>query len=60
MSWEYVFELIKGILITQTGVPHLTMGMVVMLIVALIFLYLAVGKGFEPLLLLPSASASSW
>jgi oxaloacetate decarboxylase beta subunit len=53
MSWEYVFELIKGILITQTGVPHLTMGMVVMLIVALIFLYLAVGKGFEPLLLLP-------
>jgi oxaloacetate decarboxylase beta subunit len=29
------------------------MGMVVMLIVALIFLYLAVGKGFEPLLLLP-------
>jgi oxaloacetate decarboxylase beta subunit len=53
MSWEYVFELIKGILITQTGVPHLTMGMVVMLLVALLFLYLAVGKGFEPLLLLP-------
>ena len=53
MSWEYVFELIKGILITQTGVPHMTIGMLVMLLVALLFLYLAVGKGFEPLLLLP-------
>ncbi len=53
MSWEYVFELIKNILITQTGIPHLTGGQVLMLMVALIFLYLAVAKGFEPLLLLP-------
>jgi carboxybiotin decarboxylase len=53
MSWQYVLELIQNILISQTGIPHMTMGHVIMLLIALLFLYLAVGKGFEPLLLLP-------
>ncbi len=53
MSWEYVFELIKGILITQTGIPNLQVGQVVMLLIAFFFLYLAVAKGYEPLLLVP-------
>jgi oxaloacetate decarboxylase beta subunit len=53
MSWEYVFELIKGILITQTGIPNLEVGQVIMLLIAFFFLYLAVGKGYEPLLLVP-------
>jgi len=53
MSWQYVFELIQNILISQTGIPHLTGGQVLMLMVSLTFMYLAVGKNFEPLLLLP-------
>ena len=53
MSWQYILELIQNILISQTGVPHLTMGNVVMLLSAFFFLYLAVGKKFEPLLLVP-------
>jgi len=53
MSWDYVFELIKSILITQTGIPSLSIKEVVMLLVALFFLYLAVAKGYEPLLLVP-------
>ncbi len=53
MSWDYVFELIKSILITQTGIPHLTGGHVLMLMIAFFFLYLAVAKGYEPLLLVP-------
>jgi oxaloacetate decarboxylase beta subunit len=53
MSWQYVLELIQNILISQTGVPHLTVGHVVMLLIAFFFLYLAVAKGFEPLLLVP-------
>ncbi len=53
MSWQYVLELIQNILISQTGIPNLEWGHVVMLLIALFFLYLAVAKGFEPLLLLP-------
>ena len=53
MSWDYVFELIKNILITQTGIPNLEIKQVVMLLIAFFFLYLAVAKGYEPLLLLP-------
>jgi len=53
MSWDYVFELIKNILITQTGIPNLAIKEVIMLLIAFFFLYLAVGKGYEPLLLLP-------
>ena len=40
-------------LIQQTAFLNLTLGNVIMIVVALIFLYLAIGKGFEPLLLLP-------
>jgi sodium ion-translocating decarboxylase beta subunit len=53
MSWDYVFELIKSIVITQTGIPNLVWKDVVMLLIAFFFLYLAVAKGYEPLLLLP-------
>lgn len=53
MTWDYVLELIKNILITQTGIPHLGIGQVIMLCIALFFLYLAVAKEYEPLLLLP-------
>jgi oxaloacetate decarboxylase beta subunit len=53
MSWQYVLELIQNILYTQTGVPHLAMGNVVMILISFFFLYLAVSKKFEPLLLIP-------
>lgn len=53
MSWDYVFELIKSILITQTGIPNLEIGQVFMIFIAFFFLYLAVAKGYEPLLLVP-------
>jgi oxaloacetate decarboxylase beta subunit len=53
MSWQYIFELIQSILITQTGIPNLGLKAVLMLLIAFFFLYLAVGKGYEPLLLVP-------
>ncbi len=53
MSWAYVWELIQNILITQTGIPNLEIKEVVMLLIAFFFLYLAVAKKFEPLLLVP-------
>jgi oxaloacetate decarboxylase beta subunit len=53
MTWEYVLELIKNILLTQTGIPHLGIKEIIMLCIALFFLYLAIAKEFEPLLLLP-------
>lgn len=53
MSWAYVWELIQNILVTQTGIPNLAVKEVCMIAVAFFFLYLAVAKGYEPLLLLP-------
>jgi oxaloacetate decarboxylase beta subunit len=53
MTWDYVVELILGILYTQTGVPNLQIKEVVMMGIAFFFIYLAVAKKFEPLLLLP-------
>jgi oxaloacetate decarboxylase beta subunit len=53
MSFEHVLELIKNILITQTGIPNLTGGQGLMLCIGLLFLYLAIAKEYEPLLLLP-------
>lgn len=53
MSFEHVLELIKSILITQTGIPNLTGGQGLMMCVGLLFLYLAIAKEYEPLLLLP-------
>ncbi len=53
MSWEQVFELLKSIIITQTGLPHLHIGQLVMFCVGFFFLYLAIAKEYEPLLLVP-------
>jgi oxaloacetate decarboxylase beta subunit len=53
MSWAYVLELIKSILVTQTGIPNLSIKEVLMIAVAFFFLYLAVAKKYEPLLLVP-------
>ena len=39
----------------QTGFMNLEWGNYVMVLVALVFLYLAIAKGFEPLLLVPIA-----
>ena len=53
MSWGYVMELLKSIIFTQTGIPNLIFKEVIMLLIAFFFLYLAVVKKYEPLLLLP-------
>jgi oxaloacetate decarboxylase beta subunit len=53
MTWDYIGDLILSILYTQTGAPNLDLKQVLMLAIALLFIYLAVGKKFEPLLLLP-------
>jgi carboxybiotin decarboxylase len=51
---SYISETL-GNLIEQTAFYTLTVGNLVMVIVACIFLYLAIAKGYEPLLLLPIA-----
>ncbi len=43
-------------ILEQSGFMGLTTGNVIMLVVACILLYLAIGKGFEPLLLVPIAT----
>jgi oxaloacetate decarboxylase beta subunit len=53
MSWDNVLELIKSILTTQTGIPSLAVNQVLMMLVGLFFLYLAIAKEYEPLLLVP-------
>ena len=53
MTWDQVLELIKSILITQTGIPNLEIKEVIMIAIAFFFLYLAVAKQYEPLLLGP-------
>ena len=42
-------------LVGQTAFLNLTVGHLIMILVAFIFLYLAIAKGFEPLLLVPIA-----
>lgn len=49
---EYMFDTI-GNLLHQTAFANLYWGNYVMIIVALVFLYLAIRRGFEPLLLVP-------
>ena len=49
---EYITTTLSNLL-QQTAFLNLTFGNIVMIFVALIFLYLAIGKGFEQLLLLP-------
>jgi sodium ion-translocating decarboxylase beta subunit len=53
MTWDQVLELIKSILLTQTGIPNLAVGQVIMILISFFFLYLAVAKEYEPLLLVP-------
>ena len=51
---EYIFETLTNLL-HQTAFFNLTIGNYVMICVACVFLYLAIAKGYEPLLLLPIA-----
>lgn len=51
---DYVLTTI-GNLLGQTGFASLTWGNYLMILVALVFIYLAIAKGYEPLLLLPIA-----
>ena len=47
---EYVFDTLSNLL-QQTAFFNLTVGNYVMIVVACVFLYLAIAKGYEPLLL---------
>ena len=51
---EYIFDTLSNLL-QQTAFFNLTVGNYVMIVVACVFLYLAIAKGYEPLLLLPIA-----
>ena len=51
---NYIVETLDN-LIHQTAFFNLTVGNYIMIVVALVFLYLAIGRGFEPLLLVPIA-----
>ena len=51
---DYVFDTLSNLL-QQTAFFNLTWGNYVMIVVACAFLYLAIAKGYEPLLLLPIA-----
>lgn len=51
---EYIQNTFANLL-QQTAFYNLTIGNLVMIVVACIFLYLAIKKGFEPLLLVPIA-----
>jgi oxaloacetate decarboxylase beta subunit len=53
MSGDQILELIISILTTQTGMPNLAFDQVFMMAIAFFFLYLAVVKQYEPLLLVP-------
>jgi sodium ion-translocating decarboxylase beta subunit len=52
MEAQEFFDTFKNI-IFQMGIVHLTIGHVAMWAVGLFFIWLAISKGFEPLLLLP-------
>lgn len=52
--WSYVGETM-GNLLHQTAFLNLTWGNFLMIAVACVFLYLAIAKGYEPLLLVPIA-----
>ena len=51
---DYVAETLSNLL-HQTAFANLTIGNYIMIAVACIFLFLAIKKGYEPLLLLPIA-----
>lgn len=52
--WSYITDTM-GNLLTQTAFMNLTWGNYLMIAVACVFLYLAIAKEYEPLLLLPIA-----
>ena len=49
---DYIFETF-GNLIKQSAFFNITVGNLIMIAVACVFLYLAIKKGYEPLLLVP-------
>ena len=49
---DYIFTTL-GNLVHQTAFFNLTVGNFIMIFVACFFLYLAIGRGYEPLLLVP-------
>ena len=51
---EYITNTL-GNLLRQTAFLNLTWGNYLMILIAFVFLYLAIAKGFEPLLLVPIA-----
>jgi oxaloacetate decarboxylase beta subunit len=53
MTGGELAELLRVIVVTQTGVLHVTWGNVLMWGVGLFLLYLATAKNVEPLLLVP-------
>jgi len=53
MSSDAFFDILLNILHTQTGLFNLHYKLIVMWIIGLFFIYLAVAKKYEPLLLLP-------
>ncbi len=52
MTMDYVINTMSN-LIQQTAFFNLTWGNALMIVVALVFLYLAIARGYEPLLLVP-------
>ena len=53
MSWAEFQDLLLHIFNTQTGIPHVGWQQLVMWSIGLFFLFLAVAKNIEPLLLVP-------
>ena len=53
MNWNNFTDLLFNILYTQTGLFHLHYKLIIMWAIAMFFIYLAVVKKYEPLLLLP-------
>lgn len=53
MNWDKFVEVLLNILFTQTGLFNLHYKLVIMWGIGLFFIYLAVAKKYEPLLLLP-------
>lgn len=53
MNWDRFVEVLLNILLTQTGLFNLHYKLVIMWGIGLFFIYLAVAKKYEPLLLLP-------
>ena len=54
LQWITFFNTLSNLL-QQTAFLSMTGGNILMILVACVFLYLAIAKGFEPLLLVPIA-----